>query len=806
MCSYLQKLSLVASLTLLLFSSCEKKAETLDSSFLLPGVERVQLPNGWAISPVGKSIELGDLPMNMAISPDKKYLAVVNNGQSIQSVQVIDLQTEQLVATHLLKRSWFGLVFGADSKTLYVSGGNENCVWKFELQDTALVQVDSLSLGAPWPNKISITGIAVDEAKNLLFAVTKEDSALYVADWKTHTILHREPLGIEAYSCILGPAGSKLYISLWGAKEVGVFDVASYKMEKRIATGSHPNDMTLSPDGKRLFVACANDNTVSIIDLAQAKTVETLSAGPYPDAPAGSTTNSVALAEDSKTLFVANADNNCLAVFDVEKPGDAASRGFIPTGWYPTAVRVSGSKIYVSNGKGFQSFANPKGPNPNERRSDDTQYIGRLMKGQLSIIDLPNDQLLADYTKMVNANTPFTRELMTNAKSGEKGNPVPQKLGDASPIKHVFYIIKENRTYDQVFGDLPQGNGDPSLVLFGDSVTPNIHALAKEFVLLDNFYVNAEVSADGHNWSMGAYANDFVEKTWPTSYGGRGGNYDYEGGRDIAYPDAGFIWDACARAGRSFRTYGEFAEHGIPSIKTLVGKVATTFPGYDLEIRDTTRFELFRHDFDSLLKAKAVPAFSLLKFGNDHTYGPAAGRLTPAAMVADNDLAVGKFVEMISHSPIWKESLIIILEDDAQNGPDHVDAHRSPCLVISPYIKRHQVVSEFYTTCSALRTLELVLGIKPMSQFDAAAHSMWKCFQATPDYTPFTALRNRISMDAKNPEKSALAERTRHFNYAVPDAIPDLEFSELIWKTVKGEDSKMPSPVRSAFVWIQAEE
>ncbi len=309
-------------------------------------------------------------------------------------------------------------------------------------------------------------------------------------------------------------------------------------------------------------MANAGDNSVSVIDTRQKRVVEILNAALYPDSPSGTVTNGLALSPDEKTLYVANADNNSLAVFDVSEPGDSRSKGFIPVGWYPTSVRVAGRRIFVANGKGFTSFANPLGPQPVSpevrseshlgeipRANNRLQYIGSLMQGSLSVIDAPSEGELAIYSKKVYANTPYKkeRELVTE---GEKGNPIPMKVGDPSPIKYVFYIIKENRTYDQVFGDMPEGNGDSTLCLFGEKYTPNQHRLAREYVLMDNFYVDAEVSADGHNWSLGAHANDYLEKTWPTGYGRRGGVTEGLGRRGVANNKEGYLWDFCKKAGR----------------------------------------------------------------------------------------------------------------------------------------------------------------------------------------------------------------------------------------------------------------
>jgi hypothetical protein len=503
---------------------------------------------------------------------------------------------------------------------------------------------------------------------------------------------------------------------------------------------------------------------------------------------------------------VANADNNSLAVFDISDIGESRSLGFIPTGWYPTSVKVVGQKIWITNGKGSSSYPNPQGPNPYLPRTDSTQYIGRMFMGSLTVIGEPDETALKVYTEAVYRNTPYSGDLEMQYK-GEEGNPIPQKVGDPSPIKYVFYVIKENRTYDQVLGDVPEGNGDPELCLFPEVVTPNQHKLARDYVLLDNFYVNAEVSADGHNWSTAAYANDYIEKTWPTNYGSRGGTYDYEGSREIAFPSKGFIWDYCQRAGVSYRNYGEFVQgDAARNMESIKGHFDPDFPRYNLNIPDMVRFEKWREDFDSLVAIGAVPQFSVLRLPNDHTAGARVGMPTPRAMVAENDLAVGKLIEHISHSPVWEASAIFILEDDAQNGPDHVDAHRSTAFIASPYAKRNTRVSTMYSTASMLRTMELILGLPPMSQYDAAATPMWECFTSVPDFSPFTCLDATYDIHEMNTEENRISRLSDSFNLEVMDAAPDHLFSEVIWKAVRGLDSEMPSPVRSAFILQQPEE
>lgn len=465
-------------------------------------------------------------------------------------------------------------------------------------------------------------------------------------------------------------------------------------------------------------------------------------------------------------------------------------------------MKVAGNKILVANGKGERSLPNPKGPNPYLPMHDSTQYIGRLFTGTMSIIPEPDENDLNAYSKLVYGNTPYNKKVDTIPE----GNPIPAAFDGQSPIKHVFYVIKENRTYDQVFGDIPSGNGDPNLCLFSDEITPNHHSLATEFVLFDNFYVNAEVSADGHNWSMAAYATDFVEKTWPTSYGQRGGNYDYEGSREIAYPEKGYIWDYCQRAGISYRSYAEFIGGNGAQLESLEGHYDTDFPVYNLAVMDTLRFHKWSQDFDSLLSIDQVPQFSTIRLPNDHTSGAKLGMPTPKSHVADNDLALGKLVEKISHSSLWDTSVIFVLEDDAQNGPDHVDAHRSILLVVSPYVKRKFVDRTMYTTSSVLHTMELILGLPPMSQYDAAATPLYRSFTSTPDLTPYQCLENTWPLDEINTEKNKLSELSEEFNLEIEDAAPDIAFNQVIWKTVKGIDSEMPPPRRGAFVHAVSEE
>ncbi len=775
--------------------------------------KRVGLPNGWNLTPIGKSLPLGDLPLNMTVSPSKKLVAVTNNGQSVQSLQLIDAVNDKVLSSVVIPKSWYGIKFSADEKFLYASGGNDNWILKYAIVKDTLALKDSIKLGNKWPVRISPTGIEIDDAKKAMYVGTKENNSLYLIDLSTKKLTDSIKLDGEVYGLMLSPDKKRLYVSVWGNDEVIIFNTTTKSIDHHIKVGDNPNELCLTKGGKLLYVANANDNTVSVINTQSVKVIETLSAALFPDAPPGSTSNGLALSTDEKNLYIANADNNCLAVFDVSKPGQSKSNGFIPTGWYPTNIKVVGKKIFVANGKGFSSQANPYGPNPNRKREEviyqegdrskpiEVQYIGGLFKGTMSIINTPTPQQLSIYSQVVYRNTPYKKENEEMAK-GENGSPIPMKLGDPSPIKYVFYIIKENRTYDQVLGDIKEGNGDPSLVLFGEKVTPNLHKLAKEFVLLDNFYCDGEVSADGHSWSMGAYATDFLEKTWPTNYGGRGGDYPGEGERKTAN-NKWYIWDQCKKKNISYRTYGEFTDAVKASIPVLENHFCPYYTGWNMDVKDVQRFFQWKREFDSLLSKNAVPQFNTLRMGNDHTEGLRKGKPTPFAHVADNDQAVGLFIEYLSKSPIWEKSAVFIIEDDAQNGADHVDAHRTTAYVAGGFVKRKFVDHTMYSTSSMLRTIELILGLQPMSQYDAAAEPMWRSFSSTSNNTPFTSLPPNIDVSEKNTVLNKWQQKSETFDFTNEDRAPDLEFSELLWYAIKGDNVPFPGPKRSAFVKLK---
>ncbi len=774
-------------------------------------MKQTVLPNGWKLSPIGKQLPLADLPLNIIVSPNKKFAAITNNGQSTQGIHLVDIAKQSILDYATTPKSWYGLAFSKNSQYLYASGGNDNWILKYQIIANKLKLVDSIKLGGKWPVRISPTGLCINDVANTMYVVSKENNSLYEINLDTKKI-NNYALGAEAYTCVLSPDKKQLYISLWGADQLLIWDTESKQSTKKLSIGDNPNELLLTKNGAYLYVANANDNSVAVVDTKTLTILEVLNCALFPNAPNGSTTNGLALNENESRLYVANADNNNLAVFDVSTKGFSKSLGYIPTGWYPTNLKIVNKTIYVTNGKGISSKANPNGPNPIRKKQavnyqagdlkvKEVEYIGGLFKGTLSIFEEPTENQLTKYTKQVYANTPYNKnkELST---SGMKGNPIPQNVGDSSPIKHVFYIIKENRTYDQVLSDLPQGNGDSSLLLFGRKITPNQHALAEQFVLLDNFYVDAEVSADGHSWSMAAYANDYNEKTWVTSYGGRGGTYDYEGQKNIASPKGGFIWDHALKARVNFRTYGEFADDYAANYPTLEGKFCPYYTSWDEKVKDTTRFYQWKREFDSLYAIHQVPSLNTLRFINDHTEGTRIGRPTPFAHVADNDYAVGLFVDYLSKHPIWDKIAIFILEDDAQNGADHVDAHRSPAYVAGGFVKRGYVDHTMYSTSSMLRTMELILGLPPMSQYDAAAEPMWRSFDQKINRTPFNVIKPFVDLNETNIKEDELSTASEKLDFSKEDMVPDLYFNQILWKAIKGINSNMPAPKRSAFLKV----
>lgn len=776
----------------------------------------VLLPNGWSLKAVGRQTALGDFPVNIALHPSGKYLAILHAGYGDHEIIIVDAKSAKKLCRVIIDQTFYGLVFSPDGKRLYASGGEFEVVHAYEFDDGLLSKHQQIPI-AKITDKFMPSGLALNQAGDRLYVAGLLGNQLVTVSLSNPDEKKVIELGEASfpYGVLLSPDQKTLFVSKWGKSEVAVIDVADNKVVETLKTVDHPTEMAITPDGKRLFVACANSTQVTVHDLVAKKTLETISAALYPMPKVGNTPNSVSMTPDGQLLFVANADANNIAVFNIAEARETKPLGFIPVGWYPTSVRYNpvDKKVYVANGKGGSSFANPQGPMPlpgKDTRSPTTQYIGGLMRGTLSTFDLPTPAKMGDYTKSAFACSPFQGEVVNQPI---ENNPIPAKVGDSSPIKYCIYVIKENRTYDQIFGDMAprKGNGEPSLCLFPEKVTPNHHKLADTFVLLDNFYVESEVSADGHEWSMAAYATDYVEKLWPLNYRGspqKKIGYPAEGENIQIAPSAGgYIWDRCKEAGVSYRSYGEFVDNGATpndpcttKFKNLEGHFDPWFRSYDLDYTDQKRADRFISELQRFEKEGDMPRFQILRLPNDHTSGTRVGKPTPTAMVADNDLALGRCVEAISKSKFWKETAIFVVEDDAQNGSDHVDAHRCVALVISPYTKRSHVDSTLYSTASMLRTIELILGLKPMSQFDAAARPMYHSFTMKADFSPYVHLPSNVDLNEKNKPDAYGVALSEKLNLAREDQADDLLFNEIIWKAVKGKESPMPPPVRAAFV------
>ncbi|MFO0958558.1 MAG: bifunctional YncE family protein/alkaline phosphatase family protein [Isosphaeraceae bacterium] len=802
-----------------------------------PGLTKsgsVLLPNGWSLRPVGRQVNLGDFPITMAENPAEPVLAVLHAGYGEHEVITVDARTGKVIAHVAIPETYGGLAWSADGKQLFFGGGFDEVVYRFDHGAGLLSKKAILSIlpgVAPVEREVlgdeplprAQRGADTPQGCVAGLALSKDGKALYVADAFAHRLVtidlatgqvksSREmPKDSYPYGVARDDERHRTYVSLWGAATVLAIDDADGKFTK-IAVEEHPNEMLLAKGGKVLYVANANRNTVSVIDPEAGRAVETIGTAIHPQAPSGSTPNALALSPDESLLFVANANTNSVAAFNVAEPGKSLPLGFIPAGWYPTSVRVSkdGKALWIANGKGTTSKPNREGPTPGVNTPSVRDYIAGLFRGTLSIVPMPTPAQMAGYSRTVYECSPLSKD-DPKAVAGPKApadNPVPSKVGDPSPIKYCIYVVKENRTYDQVFGDMKKGNGEPKLCLFPEEVTPNHHALVDQFVVLDNFYVDGEVSADGHEWTMGAYATDFVERTWPISYrGDRRAPYPAEGKLPIAFPSGGYLWDKAKEKGVSYRSYGEFVDNGktpddpsTTKYETLQGHFDPKFRGYDLDYPDVKRAARFLEELKEFEEKGEMPRLIVIRLPNDHTAGTRPGAPTVRAMVADNDLALGMLVEGVSKSKFWKETAIFVIEDDAQNGPDHVDAHRTVALAISPYIKKGSVDSTMYSTSSMLRTMELILGLEPMSQFDAAARPMWAAFTDKPDLAPYVCKPARIDLNEKNTRQTVGAAASLKLNLDKEDQADDLAFNEIIWKAVRGTDSVMPAPVRAAFV------
>jgi DNA-binding beta-propeller fold protein YncE len=787
-----------------------------DGSFLLN--------SGWRIKPVGAQIPVDTFPMSAVVSADKKYLLVLNGGYNPPSISVIDLATEKESSRTPVPDGWLGLTMNKAGDKVYVGGGSRAAIYEFAFADGALTPGRVFPIVADKDRKpedfIGDVRLAPDD--HLLYAASLYRDSVVVVNPQSGLILSTIRTGRRPYRILFHPSGKSFYVSSWTDGSIGRYDVASGDRISITRVGPHTTDMAwLSgeveehPEIKaRLFVSASNTNNVYVLgvnedgDLNQ---IESINLSLTPRQPLGLTPSGLGLSPDGKTLVVACADVNAAALVDISGPRSRL-RGFVPTGWYPTTAFVlPDGRLGVLNGRGLRSFPNPNGPNPSKRPepvhagAPELQFVGRIQRGTVQLVNMPNDSAAEAYTAQVLANSPYRDE-----KLDDPGIPAGSPVRAGGPIRHVVYVVKENRTYDQVLGDLKEGNGDNNLVLFGEQITPNLHKLARDFVLLDNFYVNSDVSADGHNWATAAIAPDYTQRMWPNSYAGRRRKYDYEGQEPTNSPPAGYIWTAARQAGISMRNYGYFVDNRakpepdgtqITSVRDPILAPVTdpNYRGFDLDYPDIERAREFAGEIQDFEKAGSMPALLFVRMGNDHTNGATAGKLSPFSLAADNDQGVAMVVEAISKSRFWNETAIFIIEDDAQNGPDHVDSHRSPCWVISPWVKRG-VNSTMYNQTSVLRTIELILGLHPLTTFDASARPMFGVFaNAITPAAPYVIEKPGVPLDTRNPANTAAARRSARMDFDEADEIDDDELNAILWAAIKGPNTPMPAPVASRF-------
>jgi YVTN family beta-propeller protein len=777
------------------------------------------LHNGWVIKPVGRPISIGDMPVAIMIAND--YCLVATAGFDPHQVHAFNMGSllrtlgaslEQPWASITLSNIWRGMAAGKGDKRdiIYVGGGNRAQVWRLRLTSQGeLMPIEPLKL----PEK-TWAGAVVACADNTLITVDEATGRLYKLEDETGQILSQVQATRDAGALCLSNSGETVYVANQGASTVTAYQVQDLKKIADYPVGKHPVALAISSDDRWLFVANSGSDTVSIIDLNTGTIKTNVRTAMSLLAPVSSLPNSLALAPGDKTLYITNGGNNNICVIDLgDNPTEARVKGFIPTAYYPSAIAMTanGKELLIATGKFIESKPNyPPQPNTvtvitNERegqkygaKSDKSvryTYIPSLMTGTLTHLPVPDEKQLADYTRQCIENSPYRDELLQKAVARPKDCPIPDAPGQACPIEHVLYIIKENRTYDQVFGDLPQGNGDPNLVLFGEEVTPNHRALAREFVLLDNLYCDGEVSVDGHEWSNAAMASDYIQKAWPTQYAGRP---TPPGTLDVRRAPNGYLWDLCAKHGLTFRSYGE--KTNDPGLKGNVSETWNAVKGDGPKRpRDYLKADVFIQEFREYEKNDNLPRFIVMSLGEDHTSGTTPNAYTPYASVASNDYALGKVVEAVSNSKYWRKIAIFVIEDDAQNGPDHVDAHRTVGLVISPYTRRKSVDHTFYTTSGMLRTMELILGLPPMSQYDAGATPMFRCFTNKPNLKPYKHLPPRVDLDEVNGINAPMASVSKRLNFEEYDFADFDTLNRILWAAIKGKQP-YPGTTASAFV------
>lgn len=758
----------------------------------LPGTEAVVGPqqdgsvllnSGWRLRPAGTQIPLETFPMSTAISPDGRFLLVLNAGYQPPSIQVFDAKSSTFISRTAVPDAWLGLTFAPNGKTVYVGGGSKASVFEFSLSNEGQIAPARAFTIVPENARQpqDFTGdVAFSPDGRLLYAAMVQRDHIAVINPLSGIVIERFRTGRRPYRILFPPDGKSLFVSSWADSTVYQHKPETGERINMLRTGPHPTDMVWRPKQQlgggeeegdwsgRLFVAASNTNNVYVFGVREDGTsplVETISIALTRDQPAGMTPSALALSPDMKRLYVVCSDANTVSVLDVSSSRSVAL-GLIPTGWYPTAARaLAEGRVFILNGRGGRSFPNPNGPKPGwqpasaQESESKPSYVANLQAGSASVVNAPSDAELDAYTGTVLDHSGYRDRWMAQPRAYNV--VVPGAGGVKSSIQHVVYIVKEGRTYDQIFGDLGIGRGEPSLTQFPEASTPNHRKLAREFVLLDNFYVNGDVSADGYGWSFAAIAPDYVQKMWPHGAAGRGSLID-PSEDPAALPPAGYLWSNALARGVKVRNYGwwttnkpsagKLGEVQIESLRDPALREVTNmaYRGFDLDYLDSDRAKIFLQDLAEFDRTESMPQLIIMRLGNDRTSGMAPGKYSPQAAMADNDLALGMIVDGISHSKFWRSTAIFVLESSAQDGADHVDSHRSPALIISPYTGSRGIDSTMYNTTSMLRTIELILGLRPMTQFDAAALPMATAFQPSPAGGAYVAVRPTHPLNERN--------------------------------------------------------
>jgi YVTN family beta-propeller protein len=790
----------VASIAALLLAVACAPGSHPVSSGGAPPANPLPLPTGRSIGSIditGPSIDVGNMPLAMAATPTPNRIAVLLSGYREQGLQVVDLESRKVVQTLSQTGAFLGLAFSPDGRILYCSGGQEDVVYRYAWNEGRASLIDRISLAAePSKEPRYAAGLALSSDGRQLYVAENLADDLAVVDVTSGKVIRRLATGHFPYAVAVSPADA-VYVSAWGGDAVSVFkrkEGGALADAGAIPVGRHPSALLLNPAGTRLFACLASVDRVAVVDLSGGRLMTTL-ADPPPSGPQeGSTPNALALSRDGTRLFVAEADDNSVAAFDLSAQTAGVSSaagadrmaGRFPAEWYPVGLLADRDRVLVLNGKGRGSAPNPGGARLPQRSAPRDYTLGQLNGTVTSFPADPDAKELA--------------ELTGNVAKWNHWEARPLRSRSLPKFEHVVYIIKENRTYDQVFGDLPDGDGDPSLLYFRAGDAPNHRALARRFGLFDRFLCNAEVSSQGHPWSTSAYVTDYTEKTVQSCYSDRRPELEDEPDE----PASGYLWDLARRSRITFRDYGEYAapvtEPGRnvrygSKLKGLAPFVNPDYPSFDLAIPDQRRADVWIAELGEFVRKGAMPALEVLHLPNDHTAGARPGRETPRAYMADNDLALGRIIEALSRSPFWKSTVVFVVEDDAQNGPDHVDSHRAPFLVISPY-NRPGTIHRFVNTTDALATIEKILRLGSLSQFDHFGSPLDAIFSAEPDVSPYAAIVPQQPLTEKNPAQGKNARSSMKLDLDEPD-IADAElFNRILWEGFKGPSAPYPGPRR----------